>query len=189
MSALASARGLDDASEGGTCDVDHYRPTHVRLLFSGAAACKFAQTVKLNARGGARVSSMNEPTDVKNDPRTTWEWYVASWKAERAEEKLALFEKTLNRGCVYRDPLIVAEGWQPLLAYMTDFHRQVPGGHFVTTEFITHHGRSIARWEMREGEARKIGVGTSYAEYDEYGKLTAMNGFFEAAPGGPTAAA
>lgn len=116
-----------------------------------------------------------------SDLSTTWERYVASWKAETTVEKRALYEQALSSRCVYRDPLTVADGWEQLLEYMDSFHRQIPGGHFVTTEFMAHHGRSIARWEMRDGKATKIGVGMSYGEYDDQGKLTSMTGFFETA--------
>lgn len=116
-----------------------------------------------------------------SDLNRTWELYVASWKAETTAEKRALYEQALSSCCVYTDPLTVAEGWEQLLEYMNSFHLQIPGGHFVTTEFMAHHGRSIARWEMRDAKATTIGVGISYGEYDDQGKLTSMTGFFETA--------
>jgi hypothetical protein len=66
---------------------------------------------------------------------------------------------------------------------MLEFHRQVPGGHFVTQEFMAHHDRSIARWEMRDGNGTAQGNGISYGEYDDRGRLIAMNGFYQV-PGG-----
>ena len=60
-----------------------------------------------------------------NDLSTTWEQYVTSWKAETPDEKRALYEEALSSRCVYRDPLTVAEGWEQLLDYMNDFHRQI----------------------------------------------------------------
>lgn len=71
------------------------------------------------------------------------------------------------------------EGWDGLLQYMVDFHRQVPGGHFVTEQFIAHHSKSVARWTMRNGLGAVIGDGVSYGEYDDEGRLTSMTGFFE----------
>ncbi|MCH9686820.1 MAG: nuclear transport factor 2 family protein [Deltaproteobacteria bacterium] len=112
----------------------------------------------------------------------TWEQYVSSWKAASAEAKRALFERCLSPRCVYTDPTTKADGWDALLSYMLEFHRQVPGGHFVTTYFRAHHGRSIARWNMVDGEGTVLGDGTSYGQYDEAGKLTAMVGFFDAPP-------
>ena len=60
-----------------------------------------------------------------------------------------------------------------------DFHRQIPGGHFVTEQFIAHHGRSIARWRMVAGDGTTLGDGMSYGEYDGDGRLLTMTGFFE----------
>ena len=113
-----------------------------------------------------------------NDYRTTWETYVASWKAPSAEQKRALYQQALSPECVYTDSLTQATGWDELLAYMQEFHEQVPGGYFVTVEFMAHHDRSLARWELHGADGAVLGDGTRYGEYDAHGKLVAMNGFF-----------
>lgn len=116
----------------------------------------------------------------RNEPRKIWEMYVSSWKAPTAEEKLALFGNCLSPNCVYRDPLTQATGYEALLEYMLTFHRQLPGGHFVTTAFFSHHNRSIAQWNMVDGAGNLQGDGASYCEYDcGRGVLTAMTGFFD----------
>jgi hypothetical protein len=66
---------------------------------------------------------------------------------------------------------------------MLEFQRQFVAGHFVTQEFMAHHDRSIARWELRDGNGKAQGDGISYAEYDERGRLSAVSGFFQV-PGG-----
>lgn len=111
--------------------------------------------------------------------RDIWERYASSWKAETVDDKRALFEGSLDPECVYTDPLTQARGWQPLLDYMVEFHKQVPGGHFVTKEFFTHHQRSVARWNMVTGDGTVIGEGISYGEYTDAGKLRTMTGFFD----------
>lgn len=126
---------------------------------------------------------MTAATDIKpttpNGLRQTWETYTSTWKPENAARRNELFAQTLSEACEYRDPLVHAVGWAALEAYMQDFQRQVPGGHFVTTWFVAHHGRSIAKWEMRGANAAVLGEGVSYAEYEGDGKLRAMNGFFD----------
>ncbi|MBI3775378.1 MAG: nuclear transport factor 2 family protein [Gammaproteobacteria bacterium] len=111
--------------------------------------------------------------------KDTWETYVSSWKISSSAEKRALFKQCLDAACRYNDPLIATEGWDALEAYMQDFHRQLPGGHFVTTYFLAHNNKSIARWEMRSGENVMLGDGISYGEYNQNGKLVSMTGFFE----------
>jgi len=65
-----------------------------------------------------------------------------------------IYASCLAPDCVYTDPLTKAKGWDELAAYMTAFHDQIPGGHFVTQQFFAHHQRSVARWTMagRDGE-------------------------------------
>lgn len=111
--------------------------------------------------------------------RAMWDRYVAAWRADGGAEKRALFEECLAEDCVYTDPLVRAEGWQALEGYMVEFHRQVPGGAFVTERFISHHGTSIAVWTMVNGAGQPIGDGVSYGEYDAAGKLVRMTGFFD----------
>lgn len=109
----------------------------------------------------------------------TWEIYVASWKAETAAEKRQLFEKCLTPDNQYNDPLTTTQGWDELANYMLDFHKQIPGGHFVTTYFLAHSDKSIAQWEMRRANEEVLGEGISYAEYNTEGKLVSETGFFE----------
>jgi hypothetical protein len=69
------------------------------------------------------------------EQKAVWERYVASWSAQSATEKERLFAGCLAPDCVYTDPLTRAQGWLELAAYMVEFHRQVPGGHFVGGNF------------------------------------------------------
>ncbi|MEM6274608.1 MAG: nuclear transport factor 2 family protein [Myxococcota bacterium] len=110
--------------------------------------------------------------------RKTWDTYAASWGAKSAEERRALYREALSPRCIYTDPLHQARGFDELLAYMQQFHEQVPGGHFVIKEFIFHHHRSLAKWDMCGADGTVLGDGVSYGEYDDDGKLVAMTGFF-----------
>lgn len=110
-------------------------------------------------------------------PETIWESYVSAWKATGAEAKRAILDDCVADVAVYTDPLASTTGRDELIAYMLDFDHQIPGGHFVTTQFLAHHDRSIAHWNMVDGNGQVIGEGTSYGEYDA-GRLTAMIGFF-----------
>lgn len=110
----------------------------------------------------------------------TWERYTSSWKADAKDQKLQLFDGCLDADCVYTDPTISTQGWQQLADNMVNFHQQIPGGHFVTTYFFAHSDKSIAKWQMCDGNNQVIGEGISYGEYNSAGQLTAMTGFFEA---------
>lgn len=116
---------------------------------------------------------------MSHDFENIWEIYTSSWKAESAKDKRLIFEKCLDDGCVYNDPLAVTTGWDELVEYMLDFHKQIPGGHFVTNYFLAHNNQSIARWDMKNAGNIILGEGISYGKYNESGKLISMTGFFE----------
>jgi hypothetical protein len=113
------------------------------------------------------------------DLEKTWEKYTSTWKMTDRAERLAMFSEVLADNVVYTDPLVQAKSWDELINCMEKFHQQIPGGHFVTTYFLSHHQKSIANWEMKTQENTTIGTGISYGEYDDQGKLVSMNGFFE----------
>jgi hypothetical protein len=111
--------------------------------------------------------------------KQTWENYTASWREGPADKQQVLFASALSEDCVYRDPLCMASGWQELATYIENFHKQVPGGHFVTRKFSSHHQRSIAHWDMVNGNGQVIGEGFSFGHYNESGKLSSMTGFYD----------
>lgn len=111
--------------------------------------------------------------------RRTWDTYTSAWQAPDAEGKTLALEASVDAACVYVDPLTRAEGRDALVAYMTDFHRQVPGGFFRTTSFRAHSARSVTTWEMCSADGSAIGDGISYGEYGPNGRLLAMTGFFD----------
>jgi len=108
-----------------------------------------------------------------------WETYALSWKVKTADEKLAIFEKVLDKNAVYQDPLAKTTSWNELVAYMLEFHKQIPGGHFITTYFQAHSNQSVAKWNMVAGDGTVVGEGISYVTYSDTGKLTSMTGFFD----------
>lgn len=116
---------------------------------------------------------------MNTDFKQTWDRYTATWKMTDKAERLSVFSEVLAANAIYTDPLVQTKNWDELIGYMENFHQQIPGGHFVTTYFLSHHQKSIANWEMKSGEGITIGTGTSYGEYDDQGKLLSMNGFFE----------
>jgi hypothetical protein len=107
-----------------------------------------------------------------------WDRYSEAWKEPTREKKLAALRASVVPSCTYRDPSAIVEGHDALVEHMLGFHQQVPGGWFDTQSFLTHHGRSLATWNMMSAEGQVIGSGMSYAEYDDRGFLVAMTGFF-----------
>ncbi len=105
--------------------------------------------------------------------------YEASWSATDPAKRLDLFMQSLSPECVYTDPNTQLKGYEQLAGYMSELQRQVPGVRFVTTEFKTHHDRSLTHWQMEDGSGKVIGVGASLFVHASDGRLTQMTGFFD----------
>lgn len=114
-----------------------------------------------------------------SDFKQIWETYASAWKAETAAQKQEIFAQCLAQDVTYTDPLAATKGWDELAEYMLEFHKQIPGGHFVSTYFLAHHDRSIVKWDMCAADGTKVGEGMSFGQYNAEGKLTAMTGFYE----------
>lgn len=110
---------------------------------------------------------------------TTWDTYTAAWRADSEATRQDLLAHSVHPDCHYADPLVQAAGWPALTAYMRDLQQQIPGVHFVTQQFIAHHQKSMARWQMVDGQAQVLGEGVSFGEYTTEGMLLRMTGFFE----------
>lgn len=111
--------------------------------------------------------------------REVWDQYVSSWKLRSPSDKMASFENCLAHSCQYIDPFVKTKGWEELTQYMLNFHEQIPNTHFVTTDFLAHHDKSVAKWEMTNDAGVVLSDGISYAEYNDDGKLTSIIGFYE----------
>lgn len=119
-----------------------------------------------------------------NSHKDIWEAYTKSWSVADASKRLQLFEECLSPDCVYTDPITRATGYDQLSRYMADLHKHVPGVTFVTTDFKSHHDRSLTHWNMVSGSGEILSQGASYGVYGTDGRLTQMAGFFELPGGG-----
>jgi hypothetical protein len=118
-------------------------------------------------------------TTVHIDHQQIWETYTSAWKAGSVDDQRALLGASLAPGCTYQDPLVAVGGCEALLAYMAQFHQQLPGAYFATRRFRFHHGQSVAQWDMLDAQGQVIGDGVSVGRYNEAGRLVTVTGFFD----------
>lgn len=114
-----------------------------------------------------------------NTHKTIWETYTQSWSETDVSKRLRLFGQALSPDCIYTDPLMQTTGYGQLSGYMEALHNNVPGVSFVTTAFKSHHDRSLAHWDMQDGDGNVLSQGASYGLYGADGRLTQMSGFFD----------
>ena len=116
---------------------------------------------------------------VSDAHKNTWDTYTKSWSERDTSKRLQLFEQCLNPDCVYTDPLAQATGYVQLSGYMSELQKNIPGVKFVTTDFKSHHDRSLTHWNMTDGKGNILAQGASYGMYGDDGRLQQMTGFFE----------
>jgi hypothetical protein len=128
-----------------------------------------------------RASNTKEH-DMDINFKDVWEAYQSSWNVTSVSEKLAQFEQAMDKNAIYQDPLAKTKNWDELVAYMIDFHQQVPDSKFTTTYFQAHNNQSIATWDMTLADGTVAIQGISHGIYNSVGKLVSMSAFYELPP-------
>lgn len=113
---------------------------------------------------------------MEQSAKQLWEVYTGSWSEPDKAQRQMIFDQCLHPECEYSDANIVVVGHAGLSEYMTGFQKNVPGGRFVTTSFVEHHGRTLAHWDMVIG-GQVVGQGASFAHFHADGRLRQMTGF------------
>ncbi len=117
---------------------------------------------------------------MKNNTNlNTLEAYSKALSMADESDRQKLFELSLSPDCIYTDPLVQTKGYAQLSAYISELHKNIPDVAFVITNFKFHHDRSLAHWNMVDGNDNLIFEGASYGLYGVDGRLTQMTGFFE----------
>jgi hypothetical protein len=114
----------------------------------------------------------------KNSHRDTWDTYTQSWSEADTSKRSQLFAQSLHDDCVYTDPLVQATGYDRLSEYISTLQENIPGVRLETTDFNSHHDRSLAHWNMVGANGAVLGQGASVGMYGLDGRLTQMTGFF-----------
>jgi len=109
----------------------------------------------------------------------TWLTYVDAWNAVNQHDRVKLLSEAGVADSNYLDPNVNLQGHSELAGYMGEFHNQMPGARFVLKQFISHHQKSIACWDVHDKSGATLFSGVSYGIYNSDGKLTAEHGFFE----------
>ena len=117
---------------------------------------------------------MNNPS-----PQTIWETYTRAWSEIDTKAQQDLFHISLHPDCVYTDPFTQATGYAVLSGYMAELQKNVPGAHFITTDFKSHDGGSLAHWNMADAAGNILAPGASYGRYGADGRLVQMAGFYQ----------
>ncbi len=107
-----------------------------------------------------------------------WQRYAQIWSSDAAthEREMAV---CLTADVTYRDPLTVLSGHEDFSKYMADFQGNFPGCRFKIKEARTHHGRSLATWDLVDAQGGVVMPGMSYALLADDGKFSEFNGFFD----------
>jgi len=113
-----------------------------------------------------------------NEINQIWETYRASWSNKNSAIRTEDLRKITTDDFEYRDPNVELTGSEQLSDYMSQFQEEFIGASFVITDFIVHHGRSLAYWNMLNSENEVVVVGADFAIY-ENGKLKQITGFFK----------
>ena len=107
--------------------------------------------------------------------------YFDLWNETDAAACQAALAATWAADATYRDPLLVAEGYDALAAMIAAVHAQYPGHRFQQTGAIDGYpGRARWPWALVGPDGAPIVAGLDVAVLADDGRLRSVTGFFEA---------
>lgn len=107
-----------------------------------------------------------------------WETYRACWSEAITDNRVNKLQQIIAEDFEFYDPNIELNSYQKLSDYMGQFQKEFLGCTFTITDFIIHHDRSLAHWEMISPDNEVVGNGSDFAFYEK-GKLKTISSFFK----------
>lgn len=109
--------------------------------------------------------------------KDNWQKYAEFWTMEEGLRKIRLSE-VATPDVTYCDPNTSLSGAEAFSDFISQFQKDVPGGHFVITDVFEHHNQTLAHWDMCGADGSLMVKGTSFANLNDDGKFTSFTGFF-----------
>lgn len=115
---------------------------------------------------------------MEQDVEKVWQAYSEAWTDITVEDRLRLLSENVTEDVVLIAPDGVGHGREELLTRLADFQKTFPGASFQTKNFISHHNRSLADWNMVAKDGSVILTGYSVGHYNADGKLSEITGYW-----------
>jgi hypothetical protein len=120
-----------------------------------------------------------------NDATNVVARYIEIWNETDAAARQALIAQAWTADGTYLDPIMRSEGAAAIDAMIAGAQAQFPGFRFRRTGKVdAHNGHMRFSWECGPGETgAAVIAGTDFAELAADGRLAAVTGFLDLAPG------
>jgi len=115
--------------------------------------------------------------ESEQEVEKVWQAYSDAWTDITVEDRVRLLSESVSEDVKLVAPDGIGHGKEELLVRLVDFQKTFPGASFQTKNFITHHDRSLADWNMVAKDGSVILSGYSVGHYKAEGKLSEITGY------------
>ncbi|HLX03665.1 MAG TPA: nuclear transport factor 2 family protein [Trinickia sp.] len=110
--------------------------------------------------------------------------YFEAWNEPDAAHRRELIASTWAADASYADPLLSGNGHDGIDAMIGTVHERFPRHTFRRTTDVDGFGNRLRfSWELRTPDGDAIVKGSDFGVVDASGRLAAVSGFLDAAPG------
>ena len=110
--------------------------------------------------------------------------YFEAWNETDAAQRRALISRTWSADAAYADPLLSGDGHEGIDAMIRAVHERFPGHTFSrTTDVDGFANRVRFSWALATPDGVPIVKGSDFGVVDSAGRLQAVTGFLDEAPG------
>ena len=110
--------------------------------------------------------------------------YFDTWNETDPARRRELIAATWTTDAVYVDPLLAGNGHDGIDAMIGTVHERFPRHTFRRTTDVDGFGNRLRfSWELRTPDGDAIVKGSDFGVVDAHGRLQAVTGFLDEAPG------
>jgi len=109
--------------------------------------------------------------------------YAAAWNEADPVKRITLLERCWSDAGHYMDPAGTANGREQLSAYISEFHKRMPGARIeLISGASEHNSRIYFKWQLVTGDGIVKIDGVDFGSVSKDGRLQEIVGFFGAPP-------
>jgi hypothetical protein len=115
-------------------------------------------------------------------PRTIdeiWSAYSQAWGDISSDKRAELLTTCVADDVNFSAPDATGGSKRDLVRVLEEFQKSYPGAYFETARLISHNDQLLASWTMRNSAHAELLTGSSYARFDDEGRMSHIAGFWQ----------
>lgn len=103
--------------------------------------------------------------------------YVSGWRAVSDKERRQIATEIIDENAQYSSPILELGGIESMIARMSKFQEEFPGGYFEIGGASAHHDVALLTWIIMKADGTEFARGHDQMRVSPEGKILSMTTF------------